>query len=90
MRPLPEGLFLCAVCGEARGKTPDGRRARCLCEGIVCTWCGARGRHPISDHYVPRLGHWLHTPWFMPMGHVCPAPPEARLGRQWAELAPDP
>ena len=25
MRPLPQGLSVCADCGDVRGKTPDGR-----------------------------------------------------------------
>ena len=54
MRPLPEGLSVCADCGDVRGKTPDGRLSVCYCQGVVCDWCGARSRRPISDHYVPR------------------------------------
>jgi len=65
MRPLPQGLSVCADCGDVRGKTPDGRLSVCYCQGLVCSWCGTRSRRPISDHYVPRLGHWLHTPYFI-------------------------
>ena len=87
-RPLPPGLAACATCGEARGSTPDGRVAACICQGVVCTWCGARARRPISDHYDRRSG-WLHTPHFILMGHGCPAPPEARVGKQWVQLPAD-
>ena len=89
MRSLPQGLSLCADCGDVRGKTPDGRLSVCYCRGVVCTWCGARSPRPISDHYVPRLGHWLHTPYFILGAHVCPAPPERRVGEHWTTLPAD-
>jgi hypothetical protein len=89
MRPLPEGLSLCADCGDVRGKTPDGRLSVCYCQGVVCTWCGARSRRPISDHYVPRLGHWLHTPYFILMAHGCPPGTEPRDGPRFRALPAD-
>jgi hypothetical protein len=81
MSQLPEGLSVCADCGDVRGKTPDGMLSVCLCQGVVCTWCGARGRRPISDHYDPRAG-WLHTPYFM-AAHACPPGTHARDGKQF-------
>jgi hypothetical protein len=87
MCPVPEGLFVCAGCGEIRGKTPDGLLSVCLCHGVVCDWCGARARRPISDHFDGR--QWLHTPYFILMGHVCPAPRERKVGRQWRSPATD-
>ena len=89
MSQLPQGLSVCADCGDVRGKTPDGRLSVCYCQGVVCTWCGARSRRPISDHYVPRLGHWLHTPYFILGAHGCPAPPERRVGEHWTTLPAD-
>jgi len=88
MPPLPQGLSVCADCGDVRGKTPDGRLSVCYCQGVVCTWCGARGRRPISDHYVPRLGYWLHTPYFMG-AHQCPPGTEPREGRRFRVLPAD-
>ena len=89
MRPLPPGLSVCADCGDVRGKTPDGRLSVCYCQGVVCTWCGARSRRPISDHYVPRLGHWLHTPYFILGAHVCPPGTVPREGRRFRTLPMD-
>ena len=88
MSQLPQGLSVCADCGDVRGKTPDGMLSVCLCQGVVCTWCGARGRRPISDHYVPHLGHWLHTPYFM-AAHACPPGTEARDGKRFRALPAD-
>jgi hypothetical protein len=88
MRPLPPGLSVCADCGDVRGKTPDGRLSVCLCQGVVCTWCGARGRRPISDHYDPRLGLWLHTPYFL-AAHACPPGTAPREGPRVRALPAD-
>lgn len=70
---LPDGLWICSTCGEARGHTwdlqPTGRlvfaRSRCLCEGIRCRRCG-RGmiRKPAEDFYSWRAGKWLHLAWY--------------------------
>ena len=88
MSQLPQGLSVCADCGDVRGKTPDGRLSVCYCQGVVCDWCGARGRRPISDHYVPHLGHWLHTPYFM-AAHSCPPGTEPRDGPRIRALPAD-
>ena len=88
MPSLPEGLFLCPACGDIRGRTGDGRRSRCYCEGVACNWCDARFRRPISAHYSPTSG-WLWTPYFMfPAGHRCPPGVERGPGR-WYRNLPD-
>ena len=89
MRPLPEGLSVCADCGDVRGKTPDGLLSVCFCQGVVCDWCGARSRRPISDHYVPDEGVWLHTPYFILGAHVCPPGTAPRAGRRFRALPMD-
>jgi len=88
MSSLPDGLSVCATCGDIRGRTPDGRLSVCYCQGVVCNWCGARLRRPISDHYVPRDdGHWLHTPYFAFGGHRCPLGTVRGTGK-WYTLLP--
>ena len=87
MPQLPQGLSVCADCGDVRGKTPDGRLSVCYCQGVVCTWCGSRGRRPISDHYDPCAG-WLHTRYFM-AAHACPPGTQARDGRRIRALPAD-
>ncbi len=87
MPQLPQGLSVCADCGDVRGKTPDGRLSVCYCQGVVCTWCGSRGRRPISDHYDPRAG-WLHTRYFV-AAHSCPPGTEPRDGPRIRALPAD-
>jgi len=91
MRPLPEGLFLCAVCGEARGKTPDGRLSVCFCQGVICNYCREPVRRPITDYYDARGGCWWHVPYFYLSAHSarCPAPASRRRGRQFRILPVD-
>ena len=77
---LPDGLYLCAVCGEPRGWTPcpgpggeiDRRLSRCSCEGPSCIRCGRpRSHRPISDYYDPQTGTWWHVPGFMGLRRFC-------------------
>jgi hypothetical protein len=79
---LPEGLYLCVVCGEARGEAPfpgpGGEVIRlpslCLCSGPACTRCGRPRTHrPISDYYEQRAGAWLHVPYFAGFVKLCRA-----------------
>jgi hypothetical protein len=87
-RRLPAGLFICPVCGEARGKTPEGWLSVCLCQGLRCNWCGHVRRRPITD-YLARDGRWVHVPWFGYMVHTCPVPVEARIGPAYTALPAD-
>lgn len=100
---LPPGLSVCPTCHDVTGVVNDPAsryhrvRSRCLCEGVRCKWCGQMSRRPISDHYVPQLGHFLHTPYFhAPWLHeagcakrdLTADPPltaaeRARLDREW-------
>lgn len=87
MSPLPDGLSVCATCGDIRGRTPDGRLSVCFCQGVVCDWCGARLRRPVSDHYDPRDGgRWLHTPYFALGAHRCPPGTEPGTGKRYRVL----
>ena len=81
MPVLPEGLSWCEFCGKVRGTTPDGSVSSCLCDGIVCRYCGAgRIDRPISDVYVPDRdgsgGRWMHMAYF---GNQAPCGPCERL-----------
>ncbi len=77
---LPEGLYLCVVCGEPRGWTPspgpggevDRRLSRCSCEGPACNSCGRpRSHRPVSHYYDPETGAWMHVPWFAGLKRYC-------------------
>ncbi len=81
-RKLPSGLTWCQTCGEARGRSSKGGLSVCLCQGVVCSWCGQVWRRPITDYYG-RDGSWWHVPSFTLQAHRCPAPRELRVGRQW-------
>ena len=89
MRALPNGLSVCADCGEIRGRTRYGNVSACLCQGVVCNRCGARSRRPISEYYDPRDRSWWHVPYFQLMAHRCPAPAERRVGEKWTQLPVD-
>ena len=65
--PLPKGLYHCRFCGEVAGHLGEAK-STCLCEGIPCRYCGiGRDQRPISDHYDPAKGCFVHTPYFMGM-----------------------
>jgi hypothetical protein len=54
---------------------------------VVCDWCGARLRRPVSDHYVPGDGgRWLHTPYFALGGHRCPPGTPRGTGKRYRVL----
>jgi len=83
---LPEGLYLCVVCGEARGEAPfpgpGGEIVRqasnCLCDGPACTRCGRpRSHRPISECYEHQRGAWLHVPHAVGFKRICRACEEA-------------
>ena len=85
--PFPTACPCAPTCGDIRGRTPDGRLSVCYCQGVVCNWCGARLRRPITDHYDPRDGgHWLHTPYFALGGHRCPPGTERGTGKWYTVL----
>jgi hypothetical protein len=86
MPPLPEGLSVCAECGAVRGHATAGGLSVCYCQGVICNWCGARLRRPISDYYEPRSGRWLHVPYFALGGHGCQAPAERKVGKHFTTL----
>ena len=86
---LPEGLYLCVVCGEARGEAPFPgaggeivrQPSRCVCDGPACVRCGRPRSHPpISDHYDRHLGAWLHVAHFVGMKPYCDACGPGRSG----------
>ena len=78
-QPLPDGLYVCDQCGEARGVTTATDRfghswheSTCLCEGLICTRCGLRKRRrPISNYYDLRDGEWWHVPHFAGLAREC-------------------
>lgn len=63
--PLPAGLAECGRCGEICGTARrTGSVSVCLCEGIICRFCGAgRARPPLTDRYDTRTRTFWHTPW---------------------------
>ncbi len=85
-RPLPWGLHICEVCGEARGRTPDGLVSACYCSGIVCNWCGRRFHRPVSNHWSVPDGPWVHVPYFGFQGCRCSTPPEGYDGPKFTHL----
>ncbi len=77
---LPQGLYLCAVCGEPRGSASapgsggeiERWASRCVCDGPACVRCGRPRSHPpISNHYNRRVGAWLHVAYFVGMKRLC-------------------
>ncbi len=77
---IPQGLYLCVVCGEPRGSAPSpgrggeivSRASRCVCDGPACVGCGRPRSHPpVSDHYHRASGTWLHVAYFVGMKRYC-------------------
>jgi hypothetical protein len=89
---LPEGLRWCEVCGEPRGRTPDGRVSACWCSGLICNRCDERIRRPISDFYDAGgpSGRWWHVSWFEAQGHTFACARTHPEATGFVTLEPDP
>ena len=78
---LPDGLSVCAECGQIRGSAlfkENGEdeaylmTSTCYCEGRECSRCHKRKlRRPTSQYYDPEARDWFNVPYFMGHQTVC-------------------